>query len=222
MISKITDKAATTASTAATTATTSRLWAELRSPQRRRLEDSHTWDVSVNEGNSMLRRGMDQHCRYTVGAGHLQDLISGQEKLQKQQEVPNHVTEKTRAPSLRASGQKPKSSQIPYFMVPGTGRTIDCGKPSLNSTGENRLKASPWHPSGTPSSNTGIQDSVTKHLPRSHDTRRVDPFACPFSECVENEPKALALGEIAVYTVQLWLDLKLVFWGEGRYTCQNL
>jgi len=81
----------------------------------------------------MLCRGMDQHCSYTVGAGHLQDLISGQEKLGKQQKVPSHAAEKTREPSLRASGQKPKSSQIPYSLVPGKGRTIDYGKQSLNT-----------------------------------------------------------------------------------------
>lgn len=54
----------------------------------------------MNEGNSMLGGGMDQHCCYTVGAGHLQDLISGQEKLEKQQDVPSHITERTRGPSL--------------------------------------------------------------------------------------------------------------------------
>lgn len=38
----------------------------------------------MNEGSGVFCRGVDQHGSYTVGAGHLQDLVSGEEKLEKQ------------------------------------------------------------------------------------------------------------------------------------------
>lgn len=38
----------------------------------------------MEEGRGMLRWGVDQHRGYTVGTGHLQSLISGEKKLEKQ------------------------------------------------------------------------------------------------------------------------------------------
>lgn len=38
----------------------------------------------MDEGRGVLHWGVDQHCSYAVGTGHLQSLVSREEKLEKQ------------------------------------------------------------------------------------------------------------------------------------------
>lgn len=63
----------------------------------------------MDEGWGMLRWGVNQHCSYAVGTGHLQNLISGEEKLEKQAAKSAAVTPLPgpEGSSLNALGQKP-------------------------------------------------------------------------------------------------------------------
>lgn len=47
----------------------------------------------MDEGWGMLQRGVDQYCSHTVGTGHLQSLISREEKLEKEATKRAIVTE---------------------------------------------------------------------------------------------------------------------------------
>lgn len=69
----------------------------------------------MDEGWGMLRWRVDQYCSYTVGTGHLQSLISGKEKLEKQAAKCVTVTPLTEpeGSSLNASGQEPDLSLNP-------------------------------------------------------------------------------------------------------------
>lgn len=63
----------------------------------------------MNEGRGMLRWRVDQHRSYTVGTGHLQNLISGKEELEKQEaESAGYTLRGPEGHSLSASGQEPK------------------------------------------------------------------------------------------------------------------
>lgn len=58
----------------------------------------------MNEGWSMFCWGVDQHRSYTVGAGHLQNLISGEEELEKQEAESAAVTPLTGLEGSSLSG----------------------------------------------------------------------------------------------------------------------
>lgn len=70
----------------------------------------------MDEGRGIFLWGVDQHRSYTVGTGHLQSLISGEEKLEEQAAKGATVTDctdTTRAGALTA----PES--FLHYQLPG-------------------------------------------------------------------------------------------------------
>lgn len=63
----------------------------------------------MDEGWGIFLWGVDQHRSYTVGTGHLQNFISGEEKLEKQIAKSATVRPLTgpEGQGLSASGQEP-------------------------------------------------------------------------------------------------------------------
>lgn len=95
-------------------------------PLEQKVRRAPTWDVGMNEGWGMFRWGVDQHRSDTVGAGHLQNLVSGQEELEKQEAGSAAVTPRT-APegsSPGAWGQEPNCLLTPPAL-PVTGHHKD-------------------------------------------------------------------------------------------------
>lgn len=63
-----------------------------------KVKGAPTWDVGMNEGRGMLHWRVDQHRSYTVGTGHLQNLIPGKEELEKQEaESAGYTPDRTRS-----------------------------------------------------------------------------------------------------------------------------